>query len=90
MKRLVSPKYKKLIAYLESVIEDPRQSQRFRNSCAERLTRILLQSEEVTEKRAARRERDKIRKQKELENGPPPPPDVTAANVVASVIGGKK
>jgi hypothetical protein len=91
MKRLTSPKYKKLIKFLEDVMADPRMTARSRLNASEKLAKILLQSEQVAEKRAARRERDKVRAQRVLEDQPPPP-DLDAAHVSAvvnSVMGGK-
>lgn len=88
MKRLTSPKYKKLIAYLESVMEDPRMSIRTRNNASERLTRILLQSEQVAEKRAARRDRVKIAVANA--EGGQKPTDPVVAGVVSSLVGEKQ
>ncbi len=60
MKRLTSTKYRNLIKFLEDMMTDPHMSLRTRNAAAEKLSRILLQSEAVAEKRAARRDRIKI------------------------------
>jgi len=88
MKRLTSPKYKKLIAYLESVMEDPRMSIRTRNNASERLTKILLQSEQVAEKRAARRDRVKIAVAN-ADAERPTPTDPVVSSAVSSLVGGK-
>ena len=88
MKRLTSPKYKKLIAYLESVMEDPRMSIRTRNNASERFTKILLQSEQVAEKRAARRDRVKIAVAN-ADAERPTPADPVVNSVVNSVVGAK-
>jgi hypothetical protein len=91
MKRLTSPKYKKLIKFLEEVMADPRMTARSRLNASERLTKILLQSEQVTEKRAARRERDKVRNQRVIDDLPPPPdPAVAHVNAVVSSVMGNK
>jgi hypothetical protein len=92
VKRLTSPKYKKLIKFLEDVMADPRMTARSRLNASEKLAKILLQSEQVAEKRAARRERDKVRAQKATEELPPPPdPSVAHVNaVVSSVMGSKQ
>ena len=91
MKRLTSPRYKHLIKFLEEVMADPRMTTRSRLNASERLTKILIQSESVAEKRAARRERDKVRAQKAIEDQPPPPDPVAAHvnAVVSSVMGSK-
>ena len=88
MKRLTSPRYKILIKFLEDMMGDPRMSVRTRTNAAERLSQILLQSERVTEKRAARRDRVKIATI-EADADRPQAADPTIAGVLSSVVGGK-
>jgi hypothetical protein len=88
MKRLTSPKYRNLIKFLEEMMADPRMSIRTRNAAAEKLSRILLQSEAVAEKRAARRDRVKIAVAN-ADAERPTPTDPVVNSVVNSVVGAK-
>jgi hypothetical protein len=88
MRRLSSPKYKLLIKFYEEMISDPRMSVRTRNNAAEHLSRILLQSEAVAEKRAGRRDRVKLAIIA-ADSDRPAAADPTIAGVLSSVVGGR-